>query len=222
MKRLKILLVLYQLIILFLEPVQARDILDRCIKHINSREFNSAVDDAKTYLKKDKWNAEAHSCLSIAYYLKGNKQYALKKLKEAEETIPLESVEKIHDLLWEYLPELLAEKEFVDNYTLKGGACILRNLTSIDGSGILEIGVFYNPDKDTTDRHLRAYKCGIDEKDCIMIDHICPKCVLKEKEVLLTIKDFEIKDIKKMDKGLDLLRNIRYIKKILELQKGRL
>lgn len=193
--------------------------MDKCTEYIDSKAYNKAIEYSKAYLKKDKWNAEAYSCLSIAYYLKGNKEYALKKLKEAEETIPLESVEKIHDLLWEYSPELLAEKEYIDSYTLKGGACIIRNLASINGSGLLEIGFFYNPDKFITDRHLRAYKCKTDNKDCMIIDHICPKCELKEREILLTIEHFEIKDIKKMNKNLDLSRNIRYIKKILELQK---
>lgn len=220
MKRLKVLLIIYQ-IFLLIKQVEAKEIMDRCIEYLDSKSYVRAIDDSKAHLKKDKWNAEAYSCLSIAYYLKGNREYALKKLKEAEETIPSEYIEKIHDLLWKYLPELLAEKEFIDNYTLKGGACILRNLTSIKGSGLIEIGFFYNPDKDITDRHLRAFKCE-KEKDCIIIDHICPQCILREREVLLIIEDFEIKEVKRMDKNSDLSKNIRYIRKILSLQKEEL
>jgi hypothetical protein len=113
------------------------------------------IEESRLILKKDRWDPIAYSCLSMAYsyYLKGNKYYAFKKLKDAEESIPSEMIEKIHDVIWTHLPELLAEKEFKDNYTLKGGACILRNLLSIDGTGIVIIGKYYNPDTNKIDRH---------------------------------------------------------------------
>lgn len=188
-----------------------------CFNLIKSGKFEAVISDSKSILKNDRWNADAYACITMAYYFSDKKYLAMKKLKEAEETIPKEDVDKIHNKIWTYLPELLAEKEYRDNYTLSGGACILRNVTSIDGTGYLIIGRYFNPYNSSTTRHLRAYKCNPEMQGCKEIDHVCPDCRLMEEEAKVIIKDYKIVEIKKF-KNVELSRNIRYIGKILELE----
>lgn len=220
----KIFILVAQFLFIFLYLIKAFAsgyTIDGCIRLIESKKYDSAIEESKMILRIDKWNPDAYSCLSMAYYLKGNRYYAFKKLKEAEEEIPTEMVERIHDIVWNYLPELVADKEFRDNYTMKGGACILRNLSSIDGNGTVLIGKYYNPDTGKTERHLRSYRCQDGDLDkCAGIDHVCPRCELKEQEAILIIKEFKIVETKKVDMKIDISRNIRYIRRILELQKG--
>lgn len=188
-----------------------------CFNLIKSGKYDAVISGAKMILKEDSWNADANACLAMAYYLSDRKFFAMKKIKEIEESLPKEVIDKIHDKIWNDLPELLAEKEYRSNYTISGGACILRNVTSLDGTGYLMIGSYFNPFDSSISRHLRAYKCNSEMQGCKEIDHVCPDCKLKEEEAKVTIKDYRIVEIKKLKK-VELSRNIRYISKILELE----
>ncbi|MDI6801039.1 MAG: hypothetical protein QMD01_03135 [Thermodesulfovibrionales bacterium] len=190
---------------------------DECYGLIKSGEYETVIKDSKLVIRQDRWNSDAYACLAMAYYLSDRKYLAIKAMKEAEDNIPQEAVEKVHDNIWNHLPELLAEKEYRDNYTLSGGACILRNVTSLSGAGYLVIGNYFNPVNSTIGRHLRGYKCDPNIKECKEIDHVCPDCSIKEEEVRIFIKDFRIVEIRKF-KNVELSRNIRYVKKILELE----
>lgn len=188
-----------------------------CFNLIKSGKQDTVISDAKTILKEDSWNADANACLVMAYYLSGRKFFAMKKINEIEDSLPEEVIDKIHDKIWNDVPELLAEKEYRNNYTISGGACILRNVTSLDGTGYLMIGNYFNPFNLSISRHLRAYKCNSEMQGCKEIDHVCPDCKLKEEEAKMIIKDYRIVEIKKF-KNVELSRNIRYIEKILELE----
>jgi|GEM_PF-6998087 len=201
----------------YAEAVQRSD-EGQCYELIRLGRAESVISDSKSIIRQDRWNADAHACLAIAYYLSGRVYMAIKKLREAEDSIPKEIVDKIHDRIWTYAPELLAEKEYRDNYTLSGGACILRNVTSLEGTGYLMIGNYFNPYNSSTARHLRAYKCNPEMQGCKEIDHVCPDCKLKEEEAKVIIKDYRIVEIKKF-KDVELSRNIRYISKLLELDR---
>lgn len=188
-----------------------------CFDLIKSNKYDSVISDAKTILKKDSWNADANACLVMAYYLSNRKFFAMKKMREIEDSLPKEVIDDIHNKIWKDVPELLAEKEYKDNYTISGGACILRNVTSLDGTGYLIIGDYFNPSDSSTGRHLRAYKCNSEMQACKEIDHVCPACKPREEEAKVIIKDYRIVEINKL-KNIELSRNIRYIEKILELE----
>ncbi|MFZ6007684.1 MAG: hypothetical protein ACOYU2_08530 [Nitrospirota bacterium] len=188
-----------------------------CFNLIKSGKHDTVISDAKSILKEDSWNADANACLVMAYYLSDRKFFAMKKIKEIEEYLPKEVIDKIHDRIWNDVPELLAEKEYKNNYTISGGACILRNVTSVDGTGYIMIGNYFNPFDSSISRHLRAYKCNSEMQGCKEIDHVCPDCKLKEEEAKVIIRDYRIVEIKKF-RNVELSRNIRYISKILELE----
>ncbi len=188
-----------------------------CFELIKSDKYDVIIRDAKTILKKDSWDVDANACLIMAYYLSNRKFFAMKKINEIEESLPKEVIDEIHDKIWSDAPELLAEKEYKDNYTISGGACILRNVTSLNGTGYLIIGNYFNPFDSSVGRHLRAYKCSSEMQGCKEIDHVCPDCKLREEEAKVIIKDYRIVEIKKF-KNVELSRNIRYISKILELE----
>ncbi len=206
----------------FIETSHAADWKDStgCFNLIKSGKHDAVISDSKSILKEDSWNADANACLVMAYYLSDRKFFALKKIKEIEESLPKEVIDKIHDKIWNDVPELLAEKEYKNNYTISGGACILRNVTSLDGTGYLMIGNYFNPFNSSISRHLRAYKCNSEMQGCKEIDHVCPDCAMKEEEAKVIIKDYRIAEIKKF-KNVELSRNIRYISKILELERNR-
>ncbi len=189
-----------------------------CFNLIKSGRHDTVISDSKSILKEDSWNANANACLVMAYYLSDRKFFAMKKIREIEESLPKEVIDEIHDRIWNDVPELLAEKEYRNNYTISGGACILRNVTSLDGMGYLIIGSYFNPFDSSISRHLRAYKCNSEMQGCKEIDHVCPDCKLKEEEAKVIIKDYRIVKIKKL-KDVELSRNIRYISKILELER---
>ncbi len=188
-----------------------------CFDFIKSGKHDVVISDSKSILKKDSWDADANACLVMAYYISGRKFFAMKKINEIEESLPKEVIDKIHDKIWNDVPELLAEKEYKNNYTISGGACILRNLTSLGGTGYLVIGNYFNPFDSSISRHLRAYKCNSEIQGCKEIDHVCPDCKLIEEEAKVIIKDYRIVEINKF-KSVELSRNIRYISKILELE----
>ncbi|MEW6740949.1 MAG: hypothetical protein AB1325_13740 [Nitrospirota bacterium] len=188
-----------------------------CFNLIKSGKHDTVISDAKSILKEDSWNADANACLVMAYYLSDRKFFAMKKIKEIEESLPKEVIDEIHDKIWNDVPELLAEKEYRNNYTISGGACILRNVASLDGTGYIMIGSYFNPFDSSISRHLRAYKCNSEMQGCKEIDHVCPDCKLREEEAKVIIKDYRIVEIKKL-KNVELSRNIKYISKILELE----
>ncbi|GER93693.1 hypothetical protein A45J_1449 [hot springs metagenome] len=108
-----------------------------CFNLIKSGKHDTIINDAKNILKEDSWNADANACLVMAYYLSDRKFFAIKRINEIEESFPKEVIDKIHDKIWNNVPELLAEKEYKNNYTISGGACILRNVTSLGrGHGV--------------------------------------------------------------------------------------
>jgi hypothetical protein len=191
-----------------------------CFYLIKSGRHDTVIRDSKSILKEDSWNADANACLVMAYYLSDRKFFAMKKIREIEESLPKEVIDEIHDKIWNDVPELLAEKEYRNNYTISGGACILRNVTSLDGTGYIMIGNYFNPFNSSISRHLRAYKCNSEMQGCKEIDHVCPDCKLKEEEAKVIVKDYRIVEIKKF-KDVELSRNIRYISKILELERNR-
>lgn len=190
---------------------------EECFSLIKSGRYDAVIADAKVMLKKDSWNADANACLVMAYYLSERNFLAMKKLQETEESLPKESIDAIHDKIWNHVPEILAEREYRNNYTISGGACILRNVTSLDGTGYIMIGNYFNPFNSSISRHLRAYKCNSEMQGCKEIDHVCPDCAMKEEEAKVIIKDYRIVEIKKFE-NVELSRNIRYISKILELE----
>jgi hypothetical protein len=181
---------------------------------IRRGEYGEVVSLAGSSLSSDRWDVEAQACLAVASYLKGRREWTMKKLREADESLPREVLDKIHDRIWELLPELLAEKEYRDSYAMKGGACILRNLLELRGTGELLIGEFFNPLTATTSRHLRGISPENRE-----LDLVCEDCELRKAEARIIIRDYEVKDVRILAEGVELSRNVRYIKKILELEK---
>ncbi len=192
-----------------------------CFEQIKAGKQEKLISDAKRMIRQDRWNADAYACLAMAYYRNGNTEFALKSLKVAEDTLPKEVIDSIHDKIWTYRPELLAEKEYKDFYALSGGDCILRNVTALEGNGSLILGYFYNPEVNKRIRHIRAKKYISGTEQCTEIDKVCPKCTIQEAEAIIKIKDYRITDIQKLISSRPIERNVRYIEKILELERNK-
>lgn len=189
-----------------------------CFALIRLGMSETVIEDAKAVIRGDRWNADANACLVMAYYLSGRKDAAMIKLAEAADSIPKEDVDKIHEILWEYTPEFLAEKEYRDNYTLGGGDCLLRNVTALKGTGFLIIGRFYDPRVSKVVRHITAYKCPA-AGDCVDIDLTCQGCALEEGEAVIRVDAYAIAEIQRLIENRPIERNVRYIEKILEMEK---
>ncbi|MEW6117918.1 MAG: hypothetical protein AB1553_13635 [Nitrospirota bacterium] len=195
---------------------------EECFPRLTAGAYDKIIRDSKAILRNNRWNADAHACLAMAYYLKSNTEFALKSLKGAEDTIPKEAIDAIHDKIWMHLPELLAEKEYRDFHAITGGDCILRNVTALDGNGFLILGYFYNPEVQKRIRHIRGNKCDANMDTCSEIDKVCPACTLEESEAVITIRDYKISEVQKLIDNRPIERNIRYIEKILELELNRI
>ncbi|MCI0468670.1 MAG: ClpXP protease specificity-enhancing factor SspB [Nitrospirae bacterium] len=212
---------LFSMLLSILIPLSSNaDNVKDCDYLIRAGQTESVIMDSKVILRQDSWNADAASCLVMAYYADNNKYMAFKQWKEAEDGLPKELLDKIHDNVWNYLPELLAEKEHRDNYTTTGGDCILRNITALKGDGYVVIGSFSNPFNSNQNRHLAGYKCSIIESpdNCAAIDLVCPECKLIEPEIEVAISGYSISGIRRLKDAINLSRNLQYIKKILELE----
>jgi hypothetical protein len=59
-----------------------------CFNLIKSGKHDTVIADSKSILKEDSWNADANTCLVMAYYLSDRKFFAMKKIKEIEESLP--------------------------------------------------------------------------------------------------------------------------------------
>lgn len=193
--------------------------MHECFAGIERGNAEQMVRDARRIIRKERWDADARACLAMAYYRMGKTDFAFRGLKEAEDTIPKESIDVMHDKIWTYLPELLAEKEYKDFHAFAGGDCILRNVTALEGNGTLILGYFYNPETGKRIRHIRAEKCDAGMKPCLEIDKVCPLCRLEEKEAIITIRDYNISSVERLKRDVPIERNMRYIKKILDLEK---
>lgn len=191
---------------------------NECFAAIKDGSQERVISEAKSVIIDDRWNADASACLVMAYYLSGRKETAIRKLGETADAIPKEQVDKIHDILWDYTPEFLAEKEYRDNYTLEGGDCLLRNVTALKGTGFLIIGRFYDPRVSKVVRHITAYKCP-PAGDCVDIDLTCRGCALEEGEAVIRVDDYAIAEIQRLIENRPIERNVRYIEKILEMEK---
>lgn len=191
-----------------------------CFAMINLGRQDRVISDAKSIIRDDRWNADANACLVMAYYMSNRKDAAIKKLSETADSIPKEQVDKVHDILWDYTPEFLAEKEYRDNYTLEGGDCLLRNVTALKGTGFLIIGRFYDPRVSKVVRHITAYKCPAAD-DCVDIDLTCQGCALEEGEAVIRVDDYAIVEIQRLIENRPIERNVRYIEKILEIENGK-
>ncbi len=191
-----------------------------CFALIKNGSEERVISDAKSIIKDDRWNADAQACLVMAYYSSNRRHLATKKLNEAVDTIPKEQVEKIHDILWEFVPEFLAEREYSNNYTINGGDCLLRNVKALKGNGLIIIGRFYDPKESRAVRHVMGYRCRPNIQKCEDIDLTCPDCTLLEPEAVIVINDFRVADIQHLMSERPISRNIKYIKRILEIENG--
>lgn len=192
-----------------------------CFAMIKLNRQDRVISDAKYIIRDDRWNADANACLVMAYYLSDRKDAAMKNLSETAGSIPKEQVDKVHDILWDYTPEFLAEKEYRDNYTLEGGDCLLRNVTALKGTGFLIIGRFYDPHVSKVVRHIMGYKCNQNTGICEDIDLTCQGCRLEEPEAIVAINDYRISEIQHLMEERHIERNVRYIEKILEIENGK-
>lgn len=192
-----------------------------CFAMISIGKQGKVISDAKSILIDDRWNADAHACLVMAYYLSDKKQLAIKRLREAADTIPKEHVDGIHDILWDYTPEFLAEREYMENYPLNGGDCLLRNVKALQGNGFLIIGRFYDPKESKMVRHVMGYRCSKAIDRCADIDLTCPECELRDPEAVIVINDYRISEIQHIQIDRPIIRNVRYIEKVLEIEDGR-
>ncbi|NTU42402.1 MAG: hypothetical protein HGA78_05000 [Nitrospirales bacterium] len=190
-----------------------------CAAMLGEGRYNEAISASRSALRNERWDTDAQACLVIASYLKGRKEWAVRTLKEADDSLPKEVLDGLHDRIWGQLPELLAEKEYKDNFTMKGGSCLLRNVTALKGSGELLIGEFFNPLTSTTNRHARGFRCDGRGENCMETDLVCSDCLPRKEEARIVIRDYEVKDVRILAEGVELSRNVRYIKKILELEK---
>ncbi|MEW5746362.1 MAG: hypothetical protein AB1805_13100 [Nitrospirota bacterium] len=195
---------------------------DECFEQIQGGLQDKVRTDARVRLREDRWNADAYACLAMAQYAAGNPEFALKSLREAEETIPEEAIDGIHDKLWIHQPELLAEKEYKAFSALAGGDCILRNVTALEGDGSLVLGYFFNPETNKRIRHIRAMQCGSSAEHCAEIDKVCPACTIEEKEAIITIRGYRITSVERLMSDRPIERNLRYIEKILELERAKM
>lgn len=193
--------------------------LKDCFALISRGGQDEVITRANVDLRVDRWQPEAQACYAMAYYSLGDTERAVKKLREAEETLPKAVMDEINNIVWNSIPELLAEKEYRDNYTVTGGDCMLRNLKAIEGRGFLVIGDYFNPYNSSVARHLRGRKCGADMRDCMDVDLVCPDCALREEGAVIEIRNYHITDVRVIAKGREFGRNIRYIEKVLELQR---
>lgn len=193
---------------------------EECLAQIREGRQEKVIGEAKGLLRSDRGNADAQACLAMAYYRGGNAGLALKRLRDVEDALPAERVQMIHDHIWNSMPELLAEKEYRDSSTLSGGDCMLRNVTALGGNGFLLIGEFYHPGKKSTIRHLRGYRCAEGREKCTMVDRVCPECIETEAEARIEITDTRIVHIVRPKENIPLSRNVAYIEKILELERG--
>lgn len=191
---------------------------EECSLQIARGLHGKALDDARARIRQERWNADAYACRAMAYYARGNTEFALKGLKEAEDTLPRETIDGIHDRLWIHQPELLAEKEHRTFSALAGGDCLLRNVAALEGNGALVLGYFFNPEVKERIRHIRALKCGSETERCAEVDTVCPACVLEEKEAVITIKEYRVVAVEQLISDRPIERNLRYIEKILELE----
>jgi hypothetical protein len=192
-----------------------------CFARIKLGQYEKIINDSKSILSDDRWNADAHACLVMAYYQGDKKQLAIKRLREAADTIPKEHVDRVHDILWDYTPEFLAEREYIENYPINGGDCLLRNVKALKGNGFLIIGRFYDPKESKTVRHITGYRCSNAIDRCSDIDLTCPECELREPEAIIVINDYRISDIQHLLTDRPIIRNVRYINKVLEIESGR-
>ena len=193
---------------------------DGCFALIKNGHAERVISDAKSIIRDDRWNADAQACLVMAYYSGNRGDLAIKRLNEAVDTIPKEQVKKIHDILWEFVPEFLAEREYNNNYTINGGDCLLRNVKALKGNGLLIIGKFYDNRESKAVRHVMGYQCSPDIQKCKDIDLTCPDCTLMEPEAVIVINGFRVTDIQNLISGRPVTRNIKYIKRILEIESG--
>ncbi len=190
-----------------------------CSGLLGMGQYSEAASLAKSAIRRERWDAGAHACLAMASYLGGKGEQAMRALREAEDSLPKEVLDSIHDRIWELLPELLAEKEHRDSSAMRGGSCLLRNVAALKGEGQLLIGQFYNPVLSVTNRHVRGYRCSGGGEDCPEVDLVCAGCELRRPEARIFISGYEVKEVRPLAGGVDLSRNVRYIKKILELEK---
>lgn len=193
---------------------------EECFALMELGRQETIITDSKSILSDDRWNADAHACLIMAYYLSGRNQFAIKRLREAADTIPKEHVDRIHDILWDYTPEFLAEREFAENYPLNGGDCLLRNIKALHGSGFIIIGRFYDPKESKSVRHIRVYRCSFKTDTCEDVDSTCPECDLKEPEAVIVVNNYRVTEIQHILDDRPIIRNVRYIKKLLEIENG--
>jgi hypothetical protein len=179
-----------------------------------------ALSQSKEALGKDRWDARAQACLSLIYYRLGDRFRVMKVLRDAEEQLPQWVIDQIHQHLWIEAPELLAYKEFSDQYTLSGGDCMIKNTSMIDGNGYLIIGDFLNPHTKKVTRHLAAYKCNWQLSNCRESNLICPECTIERPEAVVKVQDYKVIEVYQIEPEL-IERNLRYIKTVLELQRLR-
>lgn len=185
--------------------------------HLSAPE--AALSKAKRAIRKDRWDADAQTCIVLAYDRLGHPYRAIMKLREIEEQLPQHVIDRIHDLLWQNNPELLARKESLDRFTMSGGDCIIKNTSMIDGYGYLLIGGFYNPLKGQTMRHIASYKCDRSMDYCRERSLICPECILKTPEAVIKVRAYRIEEVYHIGSE-SIERNLRYIKAVLELERG--
>lgn len=193
---------------------------EECLALIERGKYEKVIADSKFLLNEDRWNADANACLVMAYYLGNRKQYALMKLAEISDALPYESVQRIHDILWKYLPEFLAEKEYTSNFTLNGGDCLLRNVKALKGNGFLIIGRFFDPQESRVVRHVTGYRCSSGMESCEDVDMTCRGCSLEEPEAVIAINDYRVSEIQLLMADRPVARNVRYIQKVLEIEHG--
>lgn len=192
-----------------------------CLALIENGKYDRVADNSKSLLSSDRWDADANACLVMAYYLGNRRQYAFKKLTEIADALPEEYVRKIYGILWDYVPELLAEKEYGDNYTINGGDCLLRNVAALKGSGFLIIGRFFDPVESRVVRHVMGYRCSSRSGSCEDIDLTCHGCRLEEPEAVIVIDNYRVSEIQQIMDNRPVARNVRYIQKILDIENGR-
>ncbi len=180
----------------------------------------SAIKQSKDALRKDRWDASVQACLALAYYKIGDHYWAMKVLKDAEEHLPQWVINQIHHWLWTESPELLAIKEYSNQYTMSGGDCIIKNTSMIDGNGYLIIGDFFNPHSGQIMRHLASHRCDREFRHCRESNLVCPACRLERPEAVIKVRDYGILEVYPTTPAI-IDRNLRYIKTVLELQRER-
>ncbi|HIJ59429.1 MAG TPA: hypothetical protein HPP56_02265 [Nitrospirae bacterium] len=184
----------------------------------NLSNLTEAISNSKKAIKVNRNDMKAHACLVIAYEISGNSYMAFKVLRDIEDKMSKECIDELHNYLWDISPELLAKKEFTDRYTLSGGDCMIKNTSMIDGYGYLLIGDFLNPSNNTISRHLASFKCNKDFSKCKSSNLVCPECVIVKPELVIKVIDYKIVDLFTINHS-PMEKNLRYIKKILQMQR---